>query len=37
MDELERSNLRPIMHTATPPGDGCVALGQAAVAQARWE
>ncbi len=37
MDELERRNLRPIMHTATPPGDGCVALGQAAVAQARWQ
>ncbi len=36
MEELERRNLRPIMHTATPPGDGCVALGQAAVAQARW-
>jgi hydrogenase maturation protein HypF len=37
MDELERRNLRAIMHTATPPGDGCVALGQAAVAQARWQ
>ena len=37
MEELERRNLRPIMHTATPPGDGCVALGQAAVAQARWQ
>ncbi|MFW5867301.1 MAG: carbamoyltransferase HypF [Armatimonadota bacterium] len=36
MDELERRNLRAIMHTATPPGDGCVALGQAAVALARW-
>lgn len=37
MDELERRNLRPIMHRATPPGDGCVSLGQAMVAQARWQ
>ncbi len=37
MDELERRKLRPIMHTAVPPGDGCVALGQAAVAMARWQ
>ncbi len=37
MGELERRNLKAIMHTATPPGDGCVALGQAAVAQARWQ
>ncbi|MGC9320441.1 MAG: carbamoyltransferase HypF, partial [Armatimonadota bacterium] len=37
MDELERRNLRPVMHRATPPGDGCLALGQAAVAQARWQ
>ncbi|MEA3401899.1 MAG: carbamoyltransferase HypF [Armatimonadota bacterium] len=37
MDELERRGLRPVMHRATPPGDGCLALGQAAVAQARWQ
>ena len=37
MDELERRELRAIMHLSTPPGDGCVALGQAAVAQARWQ
>ncbi|NLO06627.1 MAG: carbamoyltransferase HypF [candidate division WS1 bacterium] len=37
MDALERKKLRAIMHTATPAGDGCVALGQAAVAQARWQ
>jgi len=37
MDELERRNLRAIMHASTPPGDGCLALGQAAVAQARWQ
>jgi hydrogenase maturation protein HypF len=37
MDELERRELRAIMHLSTPPGDGCVALGQAAVAQARWK
>ncbi len=36
MDELERRELRPIMHRATP-GDGCVSLGQAVVAQARWQ
>ncbi len=37
MDELERRELRPIMHRATPSGDGCVSLGQAVVAQARWQ
>ena len=37
MDELERRELRPIMHRATPAGDGCVSLGQAVVAQARWQ
>lgn len=37
MDELERRKLRPIIHRATPPGDGCVSLGQAVVAQARWQ
>jgi hydrogenase maturation protein HypF len=37
MDELERRDLKAIMHTASPPGDGCVALGQAAVAMARWQ
>ena len=36
MDELEQRELRPIMHRATPPGDGCVSLGQAVVALARW-
>ncbi|HUS79639.1 MAG TPA: carbamoyltransferase HypF [Armatimonadota bacterium] len=36
MDELERRGLRPLMHRSLPPGDGCLALGQAMVAHARW-
>ncbi len=36
MDELQRRGLRPIMHQSLPPGDGCLALGQAMVAHAGW-
>ncbi|MCD6362351.1 MAG: carbamoyltransferase HypF, partial [Armatimonadetes bacterium] len=34
--ELERRGLRPLIHRSLPPGDGCLALGQAMVAQTRW-
>lgn len=33
MAELQRRGLRPLMHQSLPPGDGCLALGQALVAQ----
>ncbi len=36
-DELERRNLRPLIHRAVPPGDGGLSLGQALVAHARWD
>ncbi len=35
MTELERRGLRPLIHQSLPPGDGCLSLGQAMVAQAR--
>jgi len=35
MAELERRGMRALMHRSLPPGDGCLALGQAMVAQTR--
>ena len=35
MTELERRGLRPLIHQSLPPGDGCLSLGQAMVAQTR--
>ena len=34
---LERSGITVLRHRVTPPGDGCIALGQAVVAGIRYE
>ncbi len=36
-ESLERSGFRVLTHRLTPPNDGCISLGQVAVAAARLE
>jgi hydrogenase maturation protein HypF len=36
LERLERAGLDVLTHTLLPAGDGCIALGQAAVADVQW-
>jgi hydrogenase maturation protein HypF len=36
LERLERAGLDVLTHSLLPPGDGCIALGQAVVADVQW-